>query len=221
MATRERAFIGHSGVELLVVLVGFIGVVGLVAGIAYSINGLTHARAGVAVPVALHPGPGSPEHADLDAGQAPVAVERLPPGAQVTADAEDLTLTAWDSTLLEQLLGRADSLVLGLGVAAGAFLLVPLLRSVQRGRPFAPGNAARVGGLAVVVLVVGIGGPFLARIGSAVVLARLGLSGPGSVLTPAGLPSVLTVLLTAALLAALAEAFRRGEQLAEDVDGLV
>jgi len=32
---------------------------------------------------------------------------------------------------------------------------------------------------------------------------------------------VLTVLLTAALLAALAEAFRRGEQLAEDVDGLV
>ena len=220
MATRERAYVGHNGLELLVVLVGLIGVVGLVAGIGYSINGLTHAHADVAVPVALHAGPGSPVPA-FDADQALVAVEGLPPGSRVTADAEELTLRAWDSTLLEQLLGRADSLVLGLGVAAGAYLLVPLLRSVQRGQPFAPGNAARVRGLAVVVLVVGICGPLLARLGSGVVLSRLGLTGPDAVLSPAGVPSVLDVLLTAALLAVLAEAFRRGEQLAEDVDGLV
>jgi hypothetical protein len=220
VTTRERAYVGHNGVELLVALVAFIGLVGLVGGIGYSINGLTHAHADVAVPVALHVGPGSPVPA-FDADQAPVAVEGLPPGSHVTADAEELTLHAWDSTLLEQLLGRADALVLGLGVAAGAYLLIPLLRSVQRGQPFAEGNAARVRGLAVVVLVVGIGGPFLARLGSGDVLSRIGQSGPDAVLSPAGIPSVLNVLLTAALLAVLAEAFRRGEQLAEDVDGLV
>ena len=220
MTTREKAYVGHNGVELLVLLVGLIGVVGLVGGIGYSINGLTHAHADVAVPVALHAGPGSPVEA-FDAEKAPVAVESLPPGSSVTADAEELTLHAWDSTLLEQLLGRADALVLGLGVAAGAYLLIPLLRSVQRGQPFAPRNSARVRGLAVVVLVVGIGGPFLARLGSGLVLTRIGQGGPDAVLSPAGIPSVLTVLLTAALLATLAEAFRRGEQLAEDVDGLV
>jgi hypothetical protein len=47
------------------------------------------------------------------------------------------------------------------------------------------------------------------------------MNGTDAVVTPAGSPSLIPVLLTAALLATLAEAFRRGEQLTADVDGLV
>jgi hypothetical protein len=200
--------------------VALVGIVGLVAGVAYSLNGLTHTSAEVVVPVQLLPGQGSPVQA-YDPDQVPIIVAGLPDLVHVHGDATQLALTAWDSTFLEQFLGRADSLLLGLGVAVGAFLLLPLLRSVQSGRPFAAGNAARVGGLAVVVLAVGLGGPFLANLGASLVLQRLGLNGPDAVTTPAGYPSLIPVLLTAALLATLAEAFRRGEQLTADVDGLV
>ena len=220
MKARQGKFIGWNGIELVIVIVALIGILGLVAGVAYSINGLTHAHADVVVPVQLLPGQGTPVQT-YEPDQVPIAVGGLPDLVRVQGDATQLTLSAWDSTLLEQFFGRADSLVLGLGVAVGAFLLVPLLRSVQSGRPFAAGNATRVGGLAVVVLAVGLGGPFLARIGASLVLHRLGLNGTDAVVTPAGNPSLVPVLLTAALLATLAEAFRRGEQLTADVDGLV
>ena len=221
MATTSRTgFIGTGGIGLVSAVVLVLGVVGLVGGITFWVNGLTQARAGVTVPVQLAAGPGSLV-SDDEPDRVPVPVAGLPPASHVWAGAGDLHLTAWDSTIPEQALARADTLLLGLATAFAAYLLLPLLRSVQDGRPFAEGNARRVAGLALALLVAGWLGPFLTSVGSVLVLDRIAVDGADSGLAPATPPALWPLLLAAVLLAVLAEAFRRGEQISADVDGLV
>jgi hypothetical protein len=220
MGARRTRFIGPGGIGLLSALLLVLGAVGLVGGVAYWVNGLTQAGADVTVPVHLLPGASSQvEAADPDRVAVPVA--GLPAGARVTADTGELGVTAWGSTIPEYALARADTLLLGLAVAFAAYLLVPLLRSVQEGHPFADGNARRVAGLAVALLAAGWLGPFLTGLGSLLVLRRIGLDRADSGLEPATTSNLGLLLLGAALLAVLAEAFRRGEQISDDVDGLV
>lgn len=216
MGQRERSFVGPSTIHVLRALILIAGVIGLVAGVAYTVNGMTQASAWVTVPVTLKPGVGASVDA-ADPDQVPVRVGGLPDAAEVFADSNDLSLSAWGSTVPEQLLARSDSLLLGLGVAAAAFLLAPVLRSVADGRPFDAGNAARTAGLAAVILVVGWLGPVLTGLGSLLVIGRLGLEAQ---LTWSMTFGLVPLLLTA-LLFVLAEAFRRGEQISRDVDGLV
>ena len=168
------------------------------------------------MPVTVTPGHGSPvEEAEPD--RAPVTVTDLPEGVSVFAASDQLRLSAWSSTVGEQMLARGDLLVLGLGTAAASLLLVPILRSVAAGRPFEAGNSRRIAGLAVVVVAVAWVGPFLNLAATVLVLHRLGLDNP---LAPS-LTLGLNPLLLAALLLVLAESFRRGEQISREADGLV
>jgi TRAP-type C4-dicarboxylate transport system permease small subunit len=96
-------------------------------------------------------------------------------------------------------------------------ILVPVLRSVAARSPFQPGSTRRLAGLAAVLLLVGWLGPVLSGLSTIAVISRLGLD---ESLTWSITIGVLPLLL-AALLLILAEAFRRGEQISRDVDGLV
>jgi hypothetical protein len=184
--------------------------------VVYAINGITQAGAAVTVTFDLQPGPGSPVTASQP-DQVPVSVSGLPEGVRVFAARDGLSLSAWDSTVVEQVLARGDALLLGLGVAVAAFLLVPVLRSVAAARPFDSGNASRIAGLAMVVLVVGWVGPMLSGLATLLVIGRVGLEGTATWSVTFG----LMPLLLAALLLVLAEAFRRGELISREVEGLV
>jgi Protein of unknown function (DUF2975) len=219
---RSTAYVKPSTIRSLSWLIGLIGIVAAIAGPVYAINGATQAPGTVRVPVELaveaEPSAGGPGD-----GRIPLEVAELPDGAAVSAlnTGRELELAAWDSTVVEQLLGRGDAAVFGLAVGVGAWLLRPVLDSLAAGRPFGAGNARRLAGLAGAVVVAGSVGPVLPQLGSLAVLDRLGLVGPGSPfvmgLTLASTPA----LLVGALLLVLAEAFRQGERISRDVEGLV
>jgi hypothetical protein len=130
-----------------------------------------------------------------------------------------VTVAAWGSTRVEQLLGRGDWLVRGIGLLVGALALRPVLLSICSGRPFARGNARRIAVVAGTVAVVGIVAPLLPEIAGQLVLERTGLARTGAF---AAVPGVSPEqLLVAALVLVVAAAFRAGETMARDVDGLV
>ena len=224
--SRSTAYVKPSTIRSLSWFIGLIGVVAAIAGPVYAINGATQAPGTVRVPVELAveaaveaaPSAGAPGE-----GRIPLEVSGLPDGAAVSAlnTGRELELAAWDSTVVEQLFSRGDAAVLGLAVGVGAWLLRPVLGSLAAGRPFGTGNARRLAGLATAVVVAGSVGPVLPQVGSLVVLDRLGLVGPGSPfvmgLTLASTPA----LLVGGLVLVLAEAFRQGERISRDVEGLV
>ncbi|MEU7899153.1 hypothetical protein AB0B45_40655 [Nonomuraea sp. NPDC049152] len=146
---------------------------------------------------------------------------RLPEIAQVRPAGGELELVAWDSTVPEQLLARGDIAVLGMCLCIGALLMRPLLLSVAEGRPFRKGNPARIAGLAGVVLFAGIVGGALPHVAALMVHTRLNLAGPGSPFVTHDLSISLTPIPVALLLLVLAESFRRGGELADDVEGMV
>jgi hypothetical protein len=129
-------------------------------------------------------------------------------------------LHASDSTVAEWLAARGGDAVVGLCIGLGALLLRRLLLSIGAGQPFQRGNAARIAGIAGLIVVATIAAGVLPYVAAGLVLGRLGLGGPGS---PVGAyPTISFVPLLAALfLLAFAEAFRRGTELAKDTEGLV
>lgn len=212
-----------------------VGVVAAVGGISYAINGATQARAWVAVDVRARPGavleaPGT----TLTGANGTILVKNDPFGDQairlnlpgipqanwLEAHSDALTLRSWDSTMAEQLLARGGLAVVGLSIGLGAIWLRRLLISIAEGRPFQSGNAARLAGMGGLVVVATLANDILPVLGSSLVLERLGLTGTSSPVFPGLVPS-LDPLLAVPILLALAEAFRRGGELARDVEGLV
>jgi hypothetical protein len=130
-----------------------------------------------------------------------------------------VTVAAWGSTRVEQLLDRGDWLVRGIGLLVGALALRPVLLSISSGRPFALGNARRIAVVAGAIAVVGLVAPLLPEIAGQLVLERTALASTGAfVLAPGVSPEPLLV---AALVLVVAAALRAGETMARDVDGLV
>ena len=213
----RSTYVKPGTIRGLGLVVGLIGLVAALAGPTYAISGAFQAGAAVVVPVELIEPPVT------DAARTSASLPALPDGVRIAGltPGSELELSAPGSTVLEQLLSRGDAAVLGLAVGLGAWLLRPLLASVAAGRPFGAGNARRLAGLASVVVVAAGIGPLLPQIASLAVLDRLDLVGPDSPfvmgLTFAFTPAVLTGL----LLLVLAEAFRQGERLSADVEGLV
>lgn len=200
-----------------------IGWVGAIWGVAYAINGATQAHATIKVPVTLTAPQGTgtgnvqvtlPGVVVTDgwfAGAEPDG--GIPAGADGT-----LTLATWGSTVAEQLLGRGDWLVGGLAVLVGALALAPVLGAIAAGDPFRAGTARR---LVVVAGAVGVGGmvaPILPHIAGLLVLHRTGLAGPGFVGVP---PLTVEPLVVAGVVLAAAAAFRAGERMTRDLDGMV
>lgn len=211
-------------IRVLAGLVLLVGVVAGAAGVIYSINSLTIAGATVHAPVTLLPDDGSWDSVHLTIEGVQIEdgwITTLPPaGSGATDRGGQVTIAAWGSTYLEQFLSRGDRLVGGLALLGGAILLRPLLLSVADGTAFAAGNARRLTILAVVIAVAGPLAPLLPQLSGVLVLDRLGLAGDGIFATTS--PTLtLEPLLVAALVLVLAAAFRAGEQLARDSDGLV
>jgi hypothetical protein len=214
---RTTTYVTPRTIRSLSRLVGVIGLIAVIAGPVYAVNGATQAGAAVEVPVQLT----RPQ--DADPARIPLQVADLPDGARVTAlnHGDEVELSAWSSTVAEQLLSRGDAVVLGLAIGLGAWLLRPLLAAVALGQPFGGGNARRLAGLAVVVVAAGEIGPLLPQVGAIAVLDRLDLTGPDSPFVVQLRFSLGLALLVGALLLVLAEAFRQGERLSADVEGLV
>ena len=209
----------YAGPRLIRFLAGAVLVLGLglaVFGVGYLLAGATDSRAGVTVPVRLVPGTGSVG----EDGSVPLTEPRLPDGGRVDAAGDRLTLGAPGSTLAERLLSRGDAVVLGLSCGLGGVLLRRLLLSIAAGRPFERGNARRLASIAVLVAAGGTFAGVLPQVAGLLVLDRLGQAGPGSPFS-FGVELPLLPVLAAPLVLVLAEAFRRGAELADDVAGLV
>jgi hypothetical protein len=95
-----------------------------------------------------------------------------------------------------------------------------VLTSIAEGKPFLTGNAARIAGMAGLVALASLANDIIPVLGSHLVLQRLRLSGATSPIF-AEVALTLGPLLAVPFLLALAEAFRRGTELATDVEGLV
>jgi hypothetical protein len=147
--------------------------------------------------------PGLPDGTEvhMNAGSAHLFVESLPAGLR--------------------LLTAAGTSTAALAVAAGAWLLFLVLRSVRESRPFDRRNPGRLVGVAAAVVLGGVVAPALDTGVAAIVLDRVGLAGPDSPLSLVLLDLSFAPLLIAAVVLAAADAFRRGAALADDAEGLV
>jgi hypothetical protein len=219
-------------------LAGVVMAVGMVAGIwgvAYDINGATQARADVVVGVHARSGavlqvagktpagaPGSVLVKDGAEGTGPfmLTIPGVPTSNWLEGHGDTLTLHSWDSTVPEQLLNRGGFAVVGLCMGVGAVWLRRVLISIAEGRPFQSGNAARIAGIGGLVVFASLANDILPVLGSHLVVQRLGLTGSPSPIFAEVVPS-LALLLAVPFLLALAEAFRRGAELAKEVEGLV
>ena len=231
---RQRRFISPRLARILAGIMMLIGVTAPIAGIAYAINGATPVKVRVVVtepgalqvPVSGAAGPGArPLHPQgVTEGDLAVSFDLTVPSAAASSFLEvprELTLRAWDSTVTEQLLSRAAAAVLGLCVGLGAVLLRRVLLSVADGQPFRPGNPACLAGIAALMVVASLAAAVLPAVASARVLDRLV---PDAAASPIASPPVnleLGPLVATLVVLALAEAFRRGGELAHEVDGLI
>jgi hypothetical protein len=125
--------------------------------------------------------------------------------------------------VVEQLTARGGAAVTAICVGVGALLLRTLLLSTAAGRPFQPGNAIRITGIAALIAVAAVAPAILSNLSAELVLHRVGLAGANSPIeAPVLLPgSALVQLVLALIVLAMAEAFRRGGDLARDIEGLV
>ncbi|SCK56600.1 Protein of unknown function [Streptomyces sp. WMMB 714] len=232
-----RRFASERLVRRLAGAVLWLGVIAGVAGVAYDVSGMTQAPAHVSVPVEVRTVEGLSVETSRETragSQAPLAapdsktgdVIRLniadaPESSWLEAGTGPTELRSWGSTVAEQALARADSAVLGLCAFAGALLLRRLLLSIAEGDPFRQGNAVRVAGLAVLTAFGSLCTAAVPALASGLVLERLGLDGADAPVAASVFSLPQVPLFIALLLLALAEVFRRGTELAQDVDGLV
>jgi hypothetical protein len=233
----SRPFATPGLVRFLAMIALLVAVAAPIGGMAYAINGATQARADVrvrvqvtdraALQIPLGPTPDRERPVPLQqqGGALPGTIRLDLPnarnaGTRLEAPLQTVTLRAWDSTVPEQLLSRADATVLWLCVGLGAWLLRRLLLSIADANPFQPGNARRIAGIAALVVVVGIASQLFPAMAGALVLDRIGL-GPGSPVASLRAAIDLSPILVALVLLALAEAFRRGSELARDAEGLI
>lgn len=216
-----RPYASAGLVSFLATAVLLLGVGAAIAGVAYAINGATQAGARVEVAVELKDGPRTPETVVLDEPDLPG--DEKAGGFSVEAHTtRTFVLNAWNSTIPEQVLNRGDEAVLGLSALAIAVLLRPLLLPIALGRPFQRGNAARIAWIAGVVLLGGILAGVLPDLATLLVLDRLNQRGAGSpFVSVIDVDHLVSLLAATPFLLTVAEAFRRGEHLADDVEGLV
>ena len=230
------------GPRVLRVATGVLVVAGFFAavdGVVKDVNAATQAQSWVSVPVfvrlhqldqlqilqATGPGTGTLVPFRLQHGL-------YQPGLALYVDGVDkanwvnvgtgrsFTLNSWGSTITEQLLSRGAGLITGLCLLCGALVARKLVLSISSGQPFQRGNPARVTQLAGLIVAATVAAGVLPYLAAHLVLGRLGLSGPASPLY-AHLAIAAAPLLAALFLVLVAQAFRRGAELAKDTEGLI
>lgn len=148
-------------------------------------------------------------------GSLPEALVR--PVAQVSGPYSG-TLVLPGATTGDHLLALVPGLLVVALVAAGAGLLLAVVRSLRAGDPFTPRNARRLTRLAVLVLVGGLG---VQVVGDLVHTQLLAAALPAGQDRPLALDLALWPAPVATALFFIAEVFARGARLREDVEGLV
>jgi Protein of unknown function (DUF2975) len=143
----------------------------------------------------------------------------LPEGATLLGDLIPVDVHIPGLPLGLRLLAQSDDVVLFLSIAVGALALAQVLRAVRTGRPFARRNATWLGVVAVAVVVGGGIAPALRDYGGAAALGHLGVLDGGEFALVSSFSSAPVVL--GIVILGIAEAFRRGAAMADDVDGLV
>ncbi len=144
----------------------------------------------------------------------------LPAGAVLLGNLVPVDLHVPDLPLGLRLLAQLGPALLFLAVSAGALALAQVLRTIRAGRPFARHNAACLLVVAIAVVVGGAVAPMVRDAAAFAALDHLGLTGEDSpFLLQMSVP--MTPFLLAVLVLGIAEAFRRGAAMADDVDGLV
>ncbi|MBT0771876.1 DUF2975 domain-containing protein [Kineosporia sp. J2-2] len=140
--------------------------------------------------------------------------------AALTAGNDGFTLTAPGPHRVDLVLENGGAILTGSAVGVGALLLRPLLVSVAAGRPFGSGNARRLQLLGAVTAVTAFAGPLLPQLATMLTLGRLDRIEPDSPFV-AGITFDLLPLLLPLVFLVLAEAFRQGDRLHRDTEGLV
>jgi hypothetical protein len=144
----------------------------------------------------------------------------LPGDAVLLGDLIPVQLHVPDLPLGLRLLAHLGTVLLVLSAAVGALALAQLLRTVRAGRPFAKRNATW---LAIVAVAVAVGGgiaPAVREAGAVAAVEHLGLMAQDSPFVTV-MSFSLVPLVVAVVILGVAEAFRRGAAMADDVDGLV
>jgi len=144
----------------------------------------------------------------------------LPGDAVLLGDLIPVQLHVPDLPLGLRLLAHLGTVLLFLSVAVGALALAQVLRTVRAGRPFAKRNATW---LAIVAVAVAVGGgiaPAVREAGAVAAVDHLGLMAQDSPFVTV-MSFSLVPLLVGVVILGVAEAFRRGAAMADDVDGLV
>ncbi len=214
----DPVYVGPRTTRVIATLLLLVGALAAVGGVGYAVNGATQAPGNVHVPVSMFLDQGNPSGAPVPVE---VAGVELPDATYLQAVDGGLVLV--DSTGASRwtgFLARGDSALGGLAVGLCAVLLAPVLTSLAAGEPFRRGNAARIGATAATILLAGTLAPLLPQVAALGVLDRLALVGPESPFV-VGLQLELAPLGVSALVFAVAEAFRRGAQIADDAVGLV
>lgn len=211
MSSTDEAWVTARTITVISWFVAVLGLAAAVAAVLFTVSTVVQGGE-VVVPTELA--------ASQDDRRTTVDVGVLPAGVEVVTGGGQVALSAPTSTAVERLLAAGAAGAQGLAAGAAAWMLVPLLRSVAAGSPFRAGNATRVGGLAVALAAGGMVAPSLPGIAGLLVIDRLGLGDAGGPLVPS-LSVGLEPMLLVAFVLVLAEAFRRGEQIGRDVEGLV
>jgi hypothetical protein len=208
MTTTDRPLLGRRGSGLAVWCLRAIALGGVLVAVVLPVHGLT--MHGGSVPVS--PVPGSVP---------PPQVPGLPSGVTLSTAADALSLDVARLPAGLRLLTEASGVVTALAVAAGAWWLAGVLRTVALGRPFDRRNAARLLGLTCAVVAGGVLAPILDDLVGFAVLDRLGLVDSGSPFVATMVHVNATPLLLSLVVLGAAEAFRRGTARADDVEGLI
>jgi hypothetical protein len=128
-------------------------------------------------------------------------------------------LVVWDSTLpvYASIMSEVSDSALALMMAVIVFSLLRLRGQFATGRPFAPGNSKLLVVIAAAIVVGSYGSDLLGTYASQIFYEHLSLQRP---LFVDGSLSLVPLVLAGAVLA-IAQAFRKGRALTDDVEGLV
>jgi hypothetical protein len=203
----SRRYAGTGTIGIVRTLLILAGVAAMIAGPVYWINGLTRG------PVTVHAPLAEPEE--------PVSGQGLREGVILDLPAGTLAeLTVWDPSKSAWLLWRSDDAINGLAIGLGCLALSGIVGDIGMGRPFSRRNARRFVVIAALVGVVGILSQILNQAAIDAAITSAGLNGPDGPFR-AGSDLDMYPIGIALLILVLAEAFRVGAAISEDVEGLV
>lgn len=197
----------------------------LVVEIAVLVLGAAAVVTGLVLPLLWVAGLGGPWGLD----SVPITLVEAPELPDVASGAEGVTATATGTVLLVleapdtalRLLLAAPRMAAGACVAAACYLVFRMARTLREGDPFVVQNARRMFGVAWITLLGGLFVPVLGAFASVhlqmSVLDEWVLA--FSVVDPDNVP--VPLLLVGMLLIALAEVFRRGAAMREELRGVV